>query len=198
MFNGVSTINNELYHDDVYTDASKKGFGAQLGRDWLAGTWHNPLPLELEHDHISKPSTIDIYSVDNINELELWAVLAAIMKWCHLFRNKSVNIYTDNLRVYHNILGGRSANMTNMSWIRELFWLCVIHNVNMIPNYVNTKENVVADTLSRLPYESTRRDAEELLKGYNLCCSQSLFDFCRHNTGGTHQQERNSKTGIST
>ena len=66
--------------------------------------------------------------MDNINELELWAVLAAIMKWHHLFKNKSVNIYTDNLQVYHNILSGRSANVTNMSWIRgDVLAVCYPH-----------------------------------------------------------------------
>ena len=60
IFNGVSAINNELYHEDIYTDASKKGFGAQPGSDWLAGTWQDPLPLEMVHDHILKPPSFDI------------------------------------------------------------------------------------------------------------------------------------------
>ena len=111
IFNGVSTINNELYPESIYTDASKEGFGAQLGKEM-----HQGFPIE--HGHIVKPPTMDIFSGDNINELELWAVMSALVKWQSLFRDRSVNVFTDNMQVYHNMLSGRSANVTNMSWIR--------------------------------------------------------------------------------
>ena len=188
-FNGVSAINNELYPDDIYTDASKKGFGAYMGHDWLAGTWEidsSTMPNPpTDHGHITSPPTIDIYNEDNINELELWAVLSALVRWQYLFKGKTVNVYTDNMQVFHNILSGRSSNVTNMSWIREIFWICALMNVSLIPNYVPTKENVVADTLSRLPYPSVRREVEGLLLNYDLCCAHVLYDFCRENPGST-------------
>ena len=78
-FNGISTVNNEVYPEDIYTDAAKKGFGAHLGRDWLVGSWEaGMLPLSEQypdHKHVMNPPTMDIYNEDNINELELWAVL---------------------------------------------------------------------------------------------------------------------------
>ena len=187
LFNGVSTINNELYPDSIYTDASKKGFGAHLGQDWIAGTWGvNPDPpknLPQNHDHLVNPPTMDIYNNDNINELELRAVLSAVVKWQRLLKGKSVEVFTDNMQVYHNILSGRSVNVTNMGWIREMFWICALMNICLIPNYVPTKENVVADTLSRLPYPSTRREAEVLLSPYHLCCSHIIYDYCRTQSG---------------
>ena len=187
IFNGVSAMNNEVYHEDIYTDASKKGFGAHLGSDWLAGTWGTVADLQMGdtsgHCHIASPPISDIYDEENINELELWAVLSSLIRWQDHFKGKSVNVFTDNMQVYHNILSGRSRNVTNMSWIREIFWLCAIMNICLIPNYVPTQDNVVADTLSRLPYDSTRREAEGLLCSYDLCCSHIIYDFCRGLSG---------------
>ena len=144
LFNGVSTINKESYPCSVYTDASKKGFGASLGEDWIAGTWETSLEFLQElpgsHGHLVSPPTLDIFNEDNINELELWAVLSALIRWHSLFSWKSVKIFTDNMQVYHNILSGRSANVTNMSWIREMFWLCALKSIDLIPHSVPTDE----------------------------------------------------------
>ena len=71
VFNGTSAINNELHPHDIYTDASKEGFGAHLDTDWLVGTWHSPLELKTDHGHVVSAPTLDIYNSDNINELEL-------------------------------------------------------------------------------------------------------------------------------
>ena len=180
-------MNKELYPESIYTDASKMGFGACLEHDWIACTWASVEDLHMatpeDHGHLVSPPTLDIYDEDNINELELWAVLSALIRWQSLFKGKSVNIFTDNMQVYHNILSGRSKNVTNVSWIREIFWQCALLNIFLIPNYVSTQENIVADTLSRLPYRSTRRDTERLLNDYKLCCAHVIYDFCRGSIG---------------
>lgn len=45
---------------------------------------------------------------------------------------------------------GRSRSVICMSWLRELFWLCFVFNVQLIPVHVKSGDNVRADILSRL------------------------------------------------
>ena len=47
---------------------------------------------------------------------------------------------------------GTSSNKTCMQWLREIFWICKIYQIRLVPYYINTKNNLVADTLSRLFY----------------------------------------------
>ena len=45
--------------------------------------------------------------------------------------------------------------------------------------YVNTKSNLVADTLSRLLYIKNEGEARKCLEGSGLCCIEQIFSFCR-------------------
>ena len=38
IFNGKSLISTNVHQEAVYTDASKRGFAASMGQDWLAGS----------------------------------------------------------------------------------------------------------------------------------------------------------------
>ena len=71
-----------------------------------------------------------------------------------MLSNKSVLMFTDNTQVMSMLSKGKSSNSACMAWIREIFWICVIYNIKLNPRYVNTKCNLVADTLSRMLYVS--------------------------------------------
>ena len=176
-----------MYPLHIYTDASKEGFAAAMGSDWVAGGWKTTLNLgsHMECKHETDPPTQDVYNQENINELELWAVVIGIKRWIQVLRDTTVILYTDNLQVLYAILNGRAKNNTCMTWVRELFWMGLINNMKISPRYVRSEDNVLADTLSRLSYRKTRNSAPDLLSAYNLCCKKELIDYCRSDVGVT-------------
>ena len=89
---------------------------------------------------------------DNINVLELWPIVVGLNRRALHLRNKSLFVFTDNTQVMFMLLHGNSVNATCCRWIREIFWLTAIFNINIIPKYINTNSHLVADTLSRLLY----------------------------------------------
>ena len=57
---------------------------------------------------------------------------------------------TDNTQVMAALNSGRSKNKTTMSWLRLIFWMSIHHNFDIQSVYINTRDNVVCDSLSRL------------------------------------------------
>ena len=177
-FNGVSKIVKSTYEHPMISDSSLKGFGVFLGCDWCAGTWDDQdfILLSSLCNHIVSRPISEEFDMSNINVLEFWPVLLGIKRWAHLFVNKKVVVYTDNTQVMFMLINGGSSNPTCMHWLRELFWICAIYNIELIPKYINTKCNVIADTLSRIPYVDVSSKLEELLHNSNLCCLTELFN----------------------
>ena len=108
---------------------------------------------------------------DNINEYELWIILRGVQRWGAAFRNHRVEIVTDNMQALACVNTGRSKNKNCMSWLRELFWCCVIYNIQLWATYINTKDNILADQLSRLAYNGVPEKCTETLKAKGMCCS---------------------------
>lgn len=90
-----------------------------------------------------------------------------------------VTAVTDNQQVYYMIRTGRSKNQTCMLWLKEMFWVCVEYDIDLLSEYIASEANVVADTLSRLCYVNTRKKVNDLLCGVDLCCKGALIKFCR-------------------
>ena len=120
------------------------------------------------------------YSKTNINELVLWPIISGLRVWYPDLKGKSVSIFTDNSQVYHIMVRkGTSSNRTCMQWLREIFWICKINQIRLVPYYINTKNNLVADTLSRILYIKGEADARKYLSGTGLCCLSNFLNFCR-------------------
>ena len=112
----------------------------------------NGIELETECNHIVPPPPVigHFYDPKNINELELWPILIGVKAWLPELKYKFVQIYTDDTQVFHMIRKGVSSNANCMGWLRELFWVCKIYKIRLDPHYINKKNNLVADTLSRI------------------------------------------------
>ena len=192
VFNGKSKNNNELFEFPMVSDSSLKGYGVYLGFDWLAGTWNSSdqFPLDSPCNHVGPFPTLNECYLNNINVLELWPILLGIKRWGEKLRNKSVLTFTDNTQVMYMLTNGKSCNQTCMAWLRELFWLCVFYNIEIVPRYINTKCNLVADTLSRVVYISSNEDLMSKLSGSDLCCLKDLFASHRNRVSGPQ------KTGL--
>lgn len=178
IFNGKSAIRNDMFSGCMISDSSLRGFGAYLNSDWLAGTWPDVPPLEIDSPcgHICQAPKFNVSTFDNINMLELWPVLLGIHRWYHLFKNCRVSLLTDNTQVLGMLRKGLSSNTVCMDWIREIYWVCVIHNIDLVPDYIATGDNTIADALSRIPYKPTvSSDTWNTLS--MLCCNDKLLDF---------------------
>ena len=116
----------------IFTDASKEGWGAHLGDFTASGTWSVPK------------------SKLHINFLELKAVLLALKRFQHLVQGKVVLIASDNTTVvaYINKEGGmRSGSLCALLW-RLLCW-CSLNQIVLKARHIPGRLNVIADKLSR-------------------------------------------------
>ena len=181
FFNGSSRIVKDQYYLPMVSDSSMKGFAVYLGHDWVAGTWSDDdcIPLISNCQHISFRPVSDSFDSSNINELELWPVVVGLKRWKHVLRDKSLLLFTDNTQVMFMLRNSRSSNDTCRKWLKEIFWLCAIYNIDLTAQYINTKCNLVADTLSRLPYFKGINELYQCLYGSEMCCLNELFNIYR-------------------
>ena len=117
----------------IFTDASKEGWGAHLGEHTARGAWSVP------------------ESKLHINFLELKAVFLALKGFQHLCTARIVLVATDNTTVvvYINKEGGmRSGPLCALLW-RILTW-CTNHQITLKARHIPGHLNVIADKLSRL------------------------------------------------
>ena len=117
----------------IFTDASKEGWGAHLDEHTARGQWS--LPESKLH----------------INHLELKAVFLALKEFQTLVFNKTVLVATDNTTVvaYINKEGGmKSGSLCALLW-RILSW-CTRQQVTLRARHIPGRLNVIADKLSRL------------------------------------------------
>ena len=117
----------------MFTDASKEGWGAHLDEHTARGSWS--LPESKLH----------------INHLELKAVFLALKEFRTLCYNKTVLVATDNTTVvaYINKEGGmKSGSLCALLW-RILSW-CTRQQITLRARHIPGRLNVIADKLSRL------------------------------------------------
>lgn len=184
-FNGKAAIANELYPTPMISDSSLKGFGVYLGNDWAIGSWYSADNIVDNPccSHIENPPSDDQMDWSNINVLELWPIMIGLRRWYKLFKNKSVRVIVDNTQVKYMLRNGVSINAICMIWLREIFWICVLNNIQLIPEYISTKENIVADALSRIPYGIP--SDWDMIRGElsQLCCSEFLMSIFSRSGG---------------
>ena len=116
----------------IFTGASKEGWGAHLGDFTASGAWSVP------ESHL------------HINFLELKAVLLALKRFQHLVQGNVVLVATDNTTVvaYINKEGGmRSGSLCALLW-RLLCW-CNLRQIVLKARHILGHLNVIADKLSR-------------------------------------------------
>ena len=123
-----------------FSDASKAetlGFGCVLDDKWIFGQW--PQGFIKERD----PS---------IEVLELFALTAGILTWEDdpVLNNTRITAFCDNMAVVHMINNMSSRCEICMKMIRMLTLNGLLHNRRLAAKFVKTKDNGVADALSKL------------------------------------------------
>ena len=123
---------------NFFTDASrnfKLGAGGICHNSWFSVRW------DLQFMEKTQPS---------IEYLELYAVLVGAYNWIHRFANRCIIIFCDNISVVYMINRNTSSCKQCLMLIRRLVLLSMKHNVRVMANYVSSKNNKLADLLSRM------------------------------------------------
>ena len=129
----------------MYSDASKgetKGVGAICQNSWMFAQWEDNF----------------IKSCDpSIEFLELYGVMVAVFTWIQRFRNKRIYLFCDNISVVFMINNSTSSCKNCMNLIRLITLEGLIQNVRIYANHVGTKQNVLAESLSRIQLSKLKK-----------------------------------------
>ena len=137
---------------ELYTDACLYGLAAIFENDFMQA---RILPCDDSdmYCYAITDNAYDLYvpieHVNNINVLELAAILIALIRWSDLLKNCRVLTYCDNLQVCYNLAKDKTINPLSNECLRKIFWLCVDNNIYLSPVYIPSQYNVDADYLSR-------------------------------------------------
>ena len=174
----------------MYSDASYYGYGAYHAGDWLAASYEgkkkSPI-LEAAVGHQVKPPPEHV--VDNINVLELIPILEGVRRWGPAWRNRRICCVTDNTQVLYAIRTGRSKNKHSMAMLRDIFWILADYNFYLEIVYINTKDNKICDSLSRLNEPEAVNTLVKLMSVESLCCYEIFRRNGRVEAGSSRHHE---------
>lgn len=136
--NSVGTIKSTKFGFTIFTDASNTGWGAKSGDCKIYGFW----------DEIQKSY--------HINYKELLAIKLAILKIGELPENCSVLLRVDNTTAisYINKMGSTRYPKYN-KLAREIWQQVERKKIFLFVTYINTKDNIEADSLPRISNDDT-------------------------------------------
>lgn len=121
----------------VFTDASDKALAAVCNDKWCV--------IEFTGEHkwmAEKP----------IHWRELYAVLVALVTFSDQLCRKDVCFHVDNIVACYCINDAKSRDIECMKLIRALYFYVEMFKINYEAFYINTKDNISADALSRLEF----------------------------------------------
>ena len=164
MFNGtVVIVKKPLSPEPSFSsDACTTGGAAFYNGDWLYANWSIDYP-EVQNAHI--------------NIKELFTVLLAFRRWGPLWENKHVQIYTDNQVTMYALNKGTMRNDLGMTFIRELYYMLAVHNIHITVSFVASRDNIIADGLSRLDNIDYALVSGEMLDPYYVL-TNSYYTLC--------------------
>ena len=141
---------------------------AHTDTDYTFGFWAGVPSGVVACNHVADPPVSDEHDW-HINVLELWPVVKGVLNWFPKFKDKIVRVFTDNTQVKSMLVTGRCSNISCMFWLRELFWLSTIFNIQLKPSYISSADNVFVDALSRVSDPRYSVICKTIV-GSNGCC----------------------------
>lgn len=138
-FNGVAIIQPDRWESDadldLFTDASGEiGFGGYFQGKWFCGEW----PAFVLSRNCS------------IAWKEMVPIVLAVLLWGPTLGGKRIRIHTDNMAV-KSIVNKQTSNCPRIMTLVRIFVLeCLKRDIVVKALHIGTKDNAIADSLSRL------------------------------------------------
>ena len=167
-FNGVVFLpdtKTPLPATTLYTDASLTAGAAFCNNDFLYCAWEFDFP-ELANEHIYVK--------------EIWSALLAFRRWRKQWQNSAVHLFTDNKGTEWAIRKGTTRNKIANRALKELLWIAAYNNIDVISHYINTKDNYVADALSRMHEPHYFNVSMTMLYRLGVDVSHPCFNWLHH------------------
>lgn len=128
------------------TDASTDwGMGGFCDGEYFAVSWKQLRDMEQEPFY---PFREDVENSEHINYLELFAVYWALTKWGSRLHGMTIPMWVDNTAAIA-MSNQFKGTQVHVRLLKQILALCVTFNVRIYARYINTKDNVLADLLSR-------------------------------------------------
>ena len=133
---------------DMYSDASGKiGFGTYCGKEWMGAYWQN--------DFIEKYNP-------SIQFLELYGLTVGVLLWIKNFKKRSICLHCDNENVKSMVNNSSSGCKNCMILIRLIVLECMVHNVKISVEYIQSAHNGKADAICRGQWDRFRELDENM------------------------------------
>ncbi|VEN60618.1 unnamed protein product [Callosobruchus maculatus] len=137
-------IHHEKFAIEIFSDASKSGWGAHCDSETIFGFWST----REKHKHI--------------NELELLAALFALKCFSKNLSNCHVLCRIDNTTAVSTINRFGSVKFTNLNRLARKIWnYCEEKQIIIFASYINSTTNVDADRASRQVHMETEWSLSE-------------------------------------
>lgn len=139
-WDGCTLLSHTLPATEVWTDAaSTVGLGGHLGPK-SACTEVFALPIPARHQG------------KDIMFLEALALLTALRRWEDALRDRMVTCFVDNTVLASAIRSGSCRHGPTQVIIREIFGLAMAAHMTLVPSWVASAENDLADAMSRFDF----------------------------------------------
>lgn len=144
--NGYSTLQDKDFLMEIFSDASSTGWGAYCNGKEGFGYWK-------EHE-----LTL------HINELELKAAFLALKCFAKNVSNTGILLRIDNVTAISCINRMGSVQYEHLNIVcRDIWQWCEIRKIVIFASYINTKDNLEADHLSRKKFQDTEWQLNDIV-----------------------------------
>lgn len=92
----------------------------------------------------------------NIAVLEMLIAVMAIGTWAERLRGKTVMVHSDNAATVQSVEGRRAKHVEMLDMLRTLHFIEASNNIRVVIDWIATKDNRLADDISRGKIESFR------------------------------------------
>ena len=122
------------YCADVHTDSSERGGAAYYRDNWFALRW---------------PPGLTSAVAAAMTWLEFIPVVVAVIVWGDEWHGRRIRLHCDNMGVIAVWRRGWSNNPLIMDLVRQLSFICATRHCQLDMVYIASRENSIADALSR-------------------------------------------------
>ena len=149
-FNGVDfIIDPSIINFSYKGDACLEGGGGFHLNEY----WSRPLPEWMKGKSVP------------IHLKEYWVLLISIRLWGPTWSGCAVELFVDNTAVCQTCINQKPSDPTMAAFLREFLFLVVLYKFHPVVSYIGTKDNFIADYLSR---NFSPDQARHFFKSHNI------------------------------